>query len=104
MATQVARRLFTVEEYQQIAEAGILGEDERVGLLRGEIVRMAAMGSRHAECVEVLTELLVPALRGIASVRVKLPIVIPEYDEPEPDLGSGPAAWRPPPPRKSTAQ
>ena len=38
MAVQIARRRFTVEGYERIAEAGILREDDRVELIDGEIV------------------------------------------------------------------
>jgi hypothetical protein len=47
----LVKRLFTVEEYHKMAEAGILGEDDRVELLEGEIVQISPIGSRHASCV-----------------------------------------------------
>ena len=37
MALQPTRRLFTVNEYYRMAEAGILGEDDRVELIEGEL-------------------------------------------------------------------
>jgi Uma2 family endonuclease len=45
-----APRLFTVDEYYRMVEAGILHEDDRTELLEGKIIQMAAMGSRHAGC------------------------------------------------------
>ena len=45
------RRRFTREEYQSMSRAGILAGDERVELLGGEIIVMAAIGNRHAACV-----------------------------------------------------
>jgi Uma2 family endonuclease len=95
----VGRRRFTVDEYHRLAECGVLGEDDRVELIGGEIVRMAAMGARHAACVTGLTELLVPRLAGVAVVRVQLPVAIPEHDEPEPDI----ALARPRPDRYAAA-
>ena len=48
MATQTKLRLFDVDEYYAMAEAGILSEDDRVELLDGEIVTMAPISSLHA--------------------------------------------------------
>jgi Uma2 family endonuclease len=60
---EVARRLFTVEEYHRMAEAGILGADERVELIEGEIVQMAPIGPRHAGCVINLNRLFADMTR-----------------------------------------
>ena len=54
MAVRPQPRLFTVEEYHRMGEAGILGEDDRVELINGEIVRMNPIGSPHAGCVNRL--------------------------------------------------
>ncbi len=48
---RVEKRRFSVHEYHQIAEAGILSEDDRVELTEGEILKMSLIGSRHAACV-----------------------------------------------------
>ena len=47
MEAEVKKRLFTVEEYHQMAEAGILREDDRVELIDGEIIQMSPIGHRH---------------------------------------------------------
>lgn len=52
MTVLLAKRLFTVAEYHRMAEAGILGEDDRVELIEGEVVAMSPIGSRHAACVK----------------------------------------------------
>jgi hypothetical protein len=41
------RRRFTVDEYHRMIEAGILGEDEHVELLEGEILEMSPQSERH---------------------------------------------------------
>ena len=51
MAVEVHRKLFTVDEYHRMLESGILSEDDRVELVEGEIIEMAAKGSRHSACV-----------------------------------------------------
>lgn len=38
MDVAVKRRTFTADEFERMAEAGILGEDERVELIEGEIL------------------------------------------------------------------
>jgi Uma2 family endonuclease len=46
------RRRFTVAEVEAMVEAGILGEDERIELIGGELVPMSPKG-RHHERVKV---------------------------------------------------
>jgi len=86
MRGQAARRLFTTEEYHRMAAAGILSEGDRVELLDGEIVRMSPIGSRHAACVDRLTDLFTQRLGHKAIVRVQNPIVLGRRSEPQPDL------------------
>lgn len=83
---EAERRLFTVDEYERMAEAGILHEDERVELIEGEIVRMAAIGALHAVCVTDLQNWFVPRLLGRAIVRVQNPVRLLPRSEPEPDI------------------
>ena len=51
MDAQVLKRRFSVDEFHQMAEAGIFGDGDRVELLAGEVVEMTPIGSRHAACV-----------------------------------------------------
>ncbi len=89
----VTKHRFTVEEYHKMVEAGIFGEDDRVELIRGEIVEMAAIGKRHVECVIRLNRLLnewiliqrPPGFED-AAVSVQNPVILSEYGEPQPDL------------------
>jgi Uma2 family endonuclease len=50
MSLQIAKRHFTADEYDRMADAGILPEDERVELIEGEIVEMGSIG-RRAPCL-----------------------------------------------------
>src|SRR5437870_3088480 len=86
MATEYARRRFTVDEYHKMGEAGILDEDDRVELLDGEIVQMSPINVPHAVCVDRLNMLFAPALVGRGIVRVQAPIYIDEINEPQPDV------------------
>src|SRR5689334_1628577 len=80
------RRRFTIEEYEGMGRAGILHEDEPLELIDGEIVEMAAAGSRHAAGVTRLNLWFTPRLVGRALVRIQDPIRLPPRGEPEPDV------------------
>ena len=83
---EIQTRRWTREEYHRMAEAGILGEDDRVELLDGEIVDMSAIGTRHAACVDRLNHVF-GKLGGIrAIVRIQNPIRLEEHSEPQPDV------------------
>lgn len=83
---EVSRRRFTVHDYHKMAEAGILHEDDRVELIEGEIVEMAAIGGRHFTCVNKLNHLLVKSVGDAAIVSVQNPVRLDERNEPQPDL------------------
>ena len=86
MEVQVSKRLFTVDEYHRMAEAGILGEDDRVELIEGEIVEMTPIGSRHAAVVDRLNRLFSRRAGEHVIVRVQNPIRLGERSEPQPDV------------------
>jgi Uma2 family endonuclease len=86
MVASVRTRRFTVDEFERMGQAGILTEDDRVELIEGKIVEMTPIGPAHAVCVTNLTYALMAALGQSAIVRVQNPIVIPEHNEPEPDV------------------
>ena len=46
-AVEYRVRPISVEEYHRMAELGILREDERVELLRGQLVCKMTIGNRH---------------------------------------------------------
>jgi Uma2 family endonuclease len=80
------RRLFTVDEYHRMVDAGILREDDRVELLDGEIVEMTPIGPHHAGCVNRLNRLLIEALGRRGVVTPQNPFLLDERSEPQPDL------------------
>jgi Uma2 family endonuclease len=69
-----------------MARAGILGEDDRVELLEGEVEEMTPIGSRHAAVVDRLNRLFSRHLGENAIIRIQNPIRLGEYSEPQPDL------------------
>jgi Uma2 family endonuclease len=82
----VVRKRFTTDEFAQIAAAGVLGEDDRVELIEGEIVEMSPLGPQHAACVDRLNHRLQSLVQNRAIVRVQNPIRLGEYSQPQPDI------------------
>lgn len=83
-----ARRVphrFTVKQYEKMGEVGILNENDRVELIRGEIVAKMTIGSPHIACVNRLNRLLVRAVGDRAIVSIQNPIRLTD-SEPEPDV------------------
>jgi len=85
MALEIAKHVFTVTDFERMAETGILSENDRVELIEGEIIEMSPIGSFHAACVDRFTESIV-GLRLNVIVRVQSSIQLDEYSQPQPDL------------------
>ncbi len=86
MRIEAAKKLFTVDEYYQMAEVGILGPEDRVELIDGEIIRMSPIGTRHASRVMFAIDAFTYAFRGKATVNPQNPLRLDLYNEPEPDV------------------
>jgi Uma2 family endonuclease len=83
---EVLRRPITVEEYNRMAEAGILGPDERVELLDGDLIVVPPHGSPHFSTVARMANVLMKRLSARALVTVQLPLIVSDRSEPEPDI------------------
>jgi Uma2 family endonuclease len=86
MSVRLLKGPFTVEDYHRLAEVGILGEDDRVELLDGQVVEMTPIGPGHAGCVDALTALLSRVAGASAIVRVQNPVILSDRWEPQPDV------------------
>ena len=86
MGVAVKRHLFSVEDYYKMAEAGILGPEDRVELIHGQIGRMSPIKSPHAAAVDTIAEELNFLLRGKAIVKVQNPVRFDQATEPQPDV------------------
>jgi Uma2 family endonuclease len=86
MSVQMQRRLFTVQEYHLMSEAGIFSDRDRVELIEGEIVQMAAIGTRHASCVNRLARRFSLIPEDLATFAIQNPIQLTERTEPQPDV------------------
>ena len=88
MAVVFERRRFTVDEFERMAEAGILTEDDRVELIHGEIIQMSPIGRRHMAVVNRCAGAFADAFaRRRVIVSVQNPVRLgDEFEEPQPDL------------------
>ena len=86
MPSGTTRRLLTTADYHSMIEAGILGPEDRVELLAGEIYEAASVGSPHASCVMRLTRWFSTRVGDRAIVNVQNPVELSTVSEPEPDL------------------
>ena len=86
LAAELAPRLYTVEEYNTMARAGIFAPNERVELLDGQVIPMPPMGLAHRSIMIRMGERIHAALGKHAMISTQLPVVISERSEPEPDF------------------
>ncbi len=86
MSVQLLRRLFTITEYHKMIEIGMFPENDRLELITGELIQMSPIGSRHAACVDRLSELFFFSLGRRVIVRVQNPVILNENSEPQPDI------------------
>jgi len=78
--------LWTIADYHQMIESGILDEDDRVELLEGKIVCMSPQRPFHASSVQRSSRLLFRLLGDLAEIRIQLPVTLGNKSEPEPDV------------------
>jgi len=85
MTITTAKR-FSIEEYHRLTELGFFREDDRIELIYGEIIQMAAKGTAHELCLTKLNRKLINLLGDRAMLRVQSPITLLSNSEPEPDF------------------
>ncbi|MBX9924833.1 MAG: Uma2 family endonuclease [Hyphomicrobiaceae bacterium] len=91
---QVRRRAWTAAEYARMAECGVWADHDRIELLAGDIISMAAKGNRHEI---VRTELTVhwadtrpPGIKFASEA----PLWLDDRSVPEPDIILFPSAMK----------
>lgn len=72
-------------EYNRLGELGVF-DDERVELLRGQIVPMSPIGSPHIRLTRFLNRYVIERLDHSYDVSPSLPFAASEDSEPQPDL------------------
>ena len=74
MRTEATKKLFTVDEYYKIVEAGVFPEPVRTELIDGEIIEMTGMGVAHAMAITRANRLFSRVFGEKAEVRIQLPL------------------------------
>jgi Uma2 family endonuclease len=80
-------KYWTVNEYRQMSEVGILNADSRTELIAGQILVMAAKGTPHVLGLRLLAVALDKLLTNQPFfISTQDPIQLNNFSEPEPDL------------------
>lgn len=83
-ASGQARRLFTVREFEQMGEAGII--NGRYELVHGEVIEMPPVGNAHSIALQDLYDALRPAWPHPKFIRTQATQRFDDYWAPMPDL------------------
>jgi Uma2 family endonuclease len=82
----VQTRPLSVQDYHSMIEAGIFRPDERIELLSGQLIQMAAKGSPHRAAVTRARRILEQLLGSRVLVCIQDPVQLDDFSEPEPDI------------------
>jgi Uma2 family endonuclease len=85
-AEGLPRRAFTVEELRRMIDAGVIHEDERIELVEGELVMMAAKGYAHEFIKQALIRAFVRAAPDELIVGVEMTVEFSSDLLLEPDI------------------
>ncbi len=85
MVTKLPTLQLTVDQYDQMIEAGILAKDDRVELIRGEIVPKMPSNPPHSGIINRLIRLLGPLVQGRALLAAQNAVRLRD-SQPEPDV------------------
>jgi Uma2 family endonuclease len=86
MGVVAERKRFTVDEYHKLGQAGVLGENDRIELVEGELIQMPPIGSTHASIVARLDRAFHASMPQGFVVWTQNPLSLPPLSEPQPDL------------------
>ncbi|NEP47928.1 MAG: Uma2 family endonuclease [Moorea sp. SIO3C2] len=88
--TLIKSKRFSLADYHRLIDNGFLTEDDRVELIRGELIQMVAKGTSHSVCNTKLWRELDRLVGDRGVVRGQEPIILSNDSEPEPDVA---IAW-----------
>ena len=77
--------LFDVNDYYKMVEVGIIGHEDKVELINGEIVNVSPSNSLHAHVIDKLNKVFFESKKE-ALIRIQNPLSLNEFSELEPDV------------------
>ena len=77
--------LWTIERYHEAIRLGLLGEDDRVELLYGKLIKKMPTGEPRAACLSKINLYLHRKYMGEYELRRENPVVLSASSQPEPD-------------------
>ena len=86
MSSEIRRKLFTANDCYRMSDAGILSPDERLELIRGEVLIMSPIGPRHGASVDGTNRVFVRSAGDNAIVRTQGTVELDQFCAPEPDI------------------
>ena len=83
---QPRRLRFSVDEYYQMIELGLLKDYEKAEIIEGELIQKMPTGDRHAFIVNTLNRFFIRNVSDEVLVSIQNPVRLSDYNEPEPDI------------------
>lgn len=80
------RKIFTVDDYHKMIDAGVFVGNSDFELIEGEIVKKMTQGDFHIACINLLTRIFSRILEDNVILSVQNAVVISNISEPEPDV------------------
>ena len=73
-------------EYERMVGLGLIGSDERVELIAGQIVRKMPQNPSHSAALTYASEAIRALFRSVVVFRVQMPLSLNGDSQPEPDV------------------
>jgi Uma2 family endonuclease len=80
------RKIFTVDEYHKMIDAGIFVGNSDYELIEGEIVKKFPKSALHISCVNRLNRVFALDCKREFILSIQNAVVIGDFSEPEPDI------------------
>jgi Uma2 family endonuclease len=86
LMSRIHKKLFTVDDCCKMETAGILLPDERIELIRGEILVVSPSGPRHQAVIDRAAIAWMKVAGNAAIIRTQGTVVLDQFSAPEPDF------------------